>query len=207
MRKEIPLLIALVTGLIYVLANFFSIPLATSAKGVLDQWFQIATAFACLLGLINLTMLHSSILAKRRPGWGYSILLLAGMYATLVIGIIQSQSGVFFDTIIYNGVLNPLQSTMFSFLVFYITSAAYRAFRARSLEATLLLLTGVIVMLGRAPIGNIISPLLPKVSTWLMDIPTTAGQRGVIIGSALGAVATALRVMVGIERSYLGAEK
>lgn len=206
MRKEIPLLIALVTGLIYVVANFFSMPLAASAKSVLDNWYTIAVAFSCLLGLINLSMLHVRSIAQRKSGWGFSIILMGGMLATVIIGVIQSESGKFFDTIIYNGVLSPAMSTMFSFLVFYITSAAYRAFRVRSFEATLLLLTGVIVMLGRAPIGEAISPLIPKVSAWLLSIPTTAGQRGIIIGAALGAVATALRVLVGIEKSYLGAE-
>lgn len=206
MRKEIPLLIVFVTGLIYVLAAFFSIPIATSAKTLLDRWYNIALAFAVLLGVINLTLLHLRSIGQRKAGWGFSMLLMVCMYATAIIGIVQSESGDFFSTIIFNGMLLPLQGTMFSFLVFYITSAAYRAFRARSFEATVLLLTGVIVMLGRAPIGNVISPLLPTVSTWLLNIPTTAGQRGIIIGAALGAVATALRVMLGIERSYLGAE-
>jgi hypothetical protein len=125
------------------------------------------------------------------------------MYGSMIYGVIKTAADPFFDTILFNSMLSPLSSTMFSLLVFYISSAAYRAFRIRSFEATLLLVTAIIIMLGRAPIGDVISPLLPQWTSWLMSIPNTAGMRGIQIGATLGGIATALRVMVGIERAYL----
>jgi hypothetical protein len=56
----------------------------------------------------------------------------------------------------FNNVQSPMQSTMFALLAFYVASASYRAFRARSLHAALLLTAGVIVMLGRVPLGEMI---------------------------------------------------
>ena len=40
-----------------------------------------------------------------------------------------------------------------------------------------------------------------------MNCPNAAAQRGIIIGAALGAACLSLRVILGIERTYLGLEK
>ena len=203
MRKEIPLLITLLSGLVYIVANFFAIPAFKTLTPILDKWFQIATAFAVMVGVINLTFIHGRNISSRKSGWAYSALLLVALYSSMIYGVFKTAADPFFATIIFGSMITPLSSTMFSLLVFYISSAAYRAFRIRSFEATLLLVTAIIIMLGRAPIGDIISPLLPKWTSWLMSIPNTAGMRGIQIGATLGGVATALRVLVGIERAYL----
>ena len=98
----------------------------------------------------------------------------------------------------------PLDATMFALLAFFVASAAFRTFRARSVEAALLLLTALVVMLGRVPIGELLYHRMPQVSEWIMTVPTVAGKRGILLGVALGAVATALRIILGIERSHLG---
>ena len=107
-------------------------------------------------------------------------------------------------------VFNPLQAAMFALLAFFIASAAFRAFRARNVEATILLVAGAIVMIGRIPLGETLtggSPFLGNATEWLMKWPNTAAQRGIMIGAALGAASLSLRVIVGIERSFLGIEK
>jgi hypothetical protein len=98
---------------------------------------------------------------------------------------------------------------MFSLLAFFVASASYRAFRAHSFEATLLLVTAFIVMLGRVPISQqipVIGKEIASITDWIMTTPNMAGQRAVMIGAALGVVSASLRVMVGIEKSYLGGE-
>ncbi len=92
---------------------------------------------------------------------------------------------------------------MFSLLAFFIASAAYRAFRARTLEATLLLVTAAIVMLGRVPVGAEIWSKLPVMQDWVMAIPQMAAKRGIFIGVAMGTIAMSLRVILGLERTYL----
>ena len=71
----------------------------------------------------------------------------------------------------------PLSATMFSLLVFYITSAAYRAFRVRSVEAGLLLFTAVIVMLGQIPIMS--SLKFDVALEWIMRVPNVAAKRAI----------------------------
>jgi hypothetical protein len=105
---------------------------------------------------------------------------------------------------LFDNMLTPLGAAVYASLAFYVASAAYRAFRARSVEATVLLIAGLIVLLGRAPIGDSISAALPEVASWIINIPNVAAQRGIIICSAIGVMSTSLRVMLGLERRYLG---
>ena len=95
---------------------------------------------------------------------------------------------------------------MFALLAFFIASAAFRAFRARNTEAGLLLGSAILVLLGRAPIGRLISDSLPEITNWIIDVPNNAGRRAIIIGAALGAIVTGLRVLLGMERQHVGGE-
>ena len=102
-----------------------------------------------------------------------------------------------------------MMATMFATLAFYIASAAYRAFRARNAEATILLLTATIVMLWRVPMGEALLSYLPGnisefLNTYIMNGINLAVQRGIIIGAALGAASMSLRIILGIERTYMG---
>jgi hypothetical protein len=103
----------------------------------------------------------------------------------------------------FDYILIPILATMFSLLAFFIASAAYRAFRARNLLASLLLFAALVVMIR-------FNPWLPypdyiaKASNWLMNVPNMAAQRAIVVGVGLGMVATALKVILGIERNYMG---
>jgi hypothetical protein len=111
---------------------------------------------------------------------------------------------------LYNQVYSSMQGTMFALLAFFIASAAFRAFRVRTLEAGLLAAAALIVMLGRVPIGDQMTAWLPAplrlgaVQDWIMNVPQNAAKRAILMGAALGVMATGLRVILGIERSYLG---
>jgi len=103
---------------------------------------------------------------------------------------------------IYNNLYSAMSATMFSLLAFFIASAAFRAFRVRTVEALLLAVAAFILMLGRVPIGNMIHPLIPQAADWLMEVPQNAAKRGIIMGAALGVMATGFRIILGIERTY-----
>ncbi len=113
----------------------------------------------------------------------------------------------------YEYAFKPLTATMFSLLAFYVASAAFRAFRAKNFEAFLLLGTAFIVLLGRTFAGAWLSSLVPdtlpmlrveNITIFIMSVVNTAGNRAIMIGISLGIVSTSLKILLGVDRSYLG---
>jgi hypothetical protein len=148
--------------------------------------------------------MHQKKVRQRGEGWIYSVVTLVSLAGITILGVWQ---GVSADTVVgrvYNMVNAPLASTMFSLLAFFIASAAFRAFRARNVEATLLLVTAIVMMIGRVSIGEYMWKGFPPLTEWLLDVPNLAAKRAVAIGIGLGAVSTALKIILGIDRSYLG---
>lgn len=114
---------------------------------------------------------------------------------------------------IYEYVFKPLTATMFALLAFYVASAAFRAFRAKNVEAILLLGTAFIILLGRTAAGVYLTDWLPEglaglrvenLTVYIMNVFNTAGNRAIMIGIALGIASTSLKVLLGVDRSYLG---
>jgi fermentation-respiration switch protein FrsA (DUF1100 family) len=168
-----------------------------------DDKFIAMECVMLLMGAINLTRIHASNIRRRRNYWMASVVLLVALYGYIFLGIYETTQGEHFDWI-YMNILEPINTTMFALIAFYIASAAYRAFRVRSAEATVLLVAGIIVMLARAPIGEAIWSQFPVIGSWIMDIPNTAAMRAIGLGASLGGYATLIRVLLGLERSHLG---
>jgi hypothetical protein len=169
-------------------------------------WLQTLLAFAFLLGTVSLIRVHYHKVRDRAPDRGFSIVMFVGLFLMIGLGFFHpshhAPGSPFNRMFLYVQV--PIEATMFSLLAFYIASAAFRAFRARTLEATLLLVAAAIVMLGRVPIGDMISARIPEATRWILEVPNLAAKRGIMIGVGLGMMATALKIMLGIERAWMG---
>lgn len=169
----------------------------------LQNWSVVVAAFALGLGAVSLVRLHGRNIMRRSPGWVNSVVLLAALAFMTFQGITFGTKNVWY-LFAFDNMLTPLSAAVYASLAFYISSAGYRAFRVRSLEAGILLGAGLVVLLGRAPIGDAISPYLPIAANWIINVPNVAGQRGIIICSAIGVMASGLRVLTGLDRGYLG---
>jgi len=228
-KRTVPLAIAIVAGFVLLVANF--IPAVENWGLTAQEWFNILAVGAMLLGGGNLIKLHLMKVSSKKAGWGYSLVTIVCFFVVIVVGMLQmgvhpspkfpdfawsgyvleEGSGLWW---IYAHMVVPLTSTMFAMLAFYVATAAFRAFRAKNTEATLLLVTAGIVLLGRTYAGVwLFEGWLPEsmqwlrfdnLTVWIMEIPNTAGTRAITIGIALGVVATSLRILLGIDRSYLG---
>jgi hypothetical protein len=167
------------------------------------------------LGVINLCQVHGKRLTKGGSNAFNSAVFFLSMIVMMVVGILQKIhpnpiNKNLYD-ILFTGGLVSLDATMFSIVAFYIVSAAYRAFRIRSVEATLLLATAIVVMLGQIAVGQMLTSWIPKtgvmhnirieeIRSWILTIPNSAVTRAISFGLGIGGLAVALRIWLGLER-------
>jgi hypothetical protein len=203
MRRQLPLAIILFSGLVIIITFFIPHKLAADVSQTVQKWYMGVTAFFVFLGILNIIQINGDKIYRRTTGWGYSIVLLSCLGMMLAAGFIGGIDGKVFNYL-FNNVQVPLESTMFSLLAFFVASASFRAFRAKTKEATLLLVAAILVMIGRVSIGYSIWHRFPDLTEWIMKIPNTAAKRGIAFGVDLGLISMALRLLLGIERSYMG---
>jgi len=210
-KDKVPVYITIVVGVFMILKFFVQLDFIKVVADELEQWCLVVFALAIILGVANILRLNLRIVLRREKDWPYKLVVVVSMGVMILVGIadlaihgdISTGSGFQY---LFQYILTPLSAAMFALLAFYIASAAFRAFRARNIRAILLLVSGALVMIGRVPIGASLSPIFPRLSDWIMTVPNAAGQRGLIIGAAMGMIATGLRVIFGIERPYLRGE-
>lgn len=214
-RRAIIVTITFLAGLFF--ATEFFLPVNEEQKNFLtdaiqpaQQAVQVITALALALGTYGLVRLHLRNVVQQRAQWGYSLVLLISfvVMATFSIANTLSEQELVEKTplleqgfkLLFDYTLVQLDAAMFSLIAFYIFSAAYRAFRIRSVEAGILMFTAVVVMIGVVPLGANISPLLPGVANWILTSLNAPVQRAIEFGVGIGGLAMAIRLWLSLER-------
>jgi len=218
LKKRLPIILAFIAGTVLWLQDYIPSRLSEDVLTQFSQtWAIILSSSALLLGILSAIHHHMMKIRLRRAGHGYSYITLAAFAITFIAGFYWNPmpgfaaryitEGSFFIWI-FDNIFTPLAATTFSLLAFFIASAAFRAFRARSFEATALLIAGCFVMLGRVPIGELVpiggGMTLADLAGWIMNVPNAAAQRAILVGVILSIVAISLRIIFGIERTYMG---
>ena len=172
---------------------------------------------AAFLGTINLFRHHGLVVLRRRPNWLYSSVFFLSLFFMLICSAVFYPKSVAFvrlpDPVHFaeNFIADPLIATILGLLGFYITSAAYRAFRVKNIEATVMMLIAVFVMLGNVPalepltrnglLHTVFDQLhFPLWRDWIMNKGNAAVFRALNFGLAIGVVAMSIRIIFGIER-------
>lgn len=224
-KRQLPLIIVFVTGILFIVQFFVPHPWSQNMLTWVTKWLSVIFGVTLLLGMNSLIHAHYTKIKKRIPGWGFSGVMFFGLILSILAGILpallttpENQSFLGIEGInnvawvesggplnwVYMNLFNPMSATMFSILGFFMASAAFRSFRARSVEATFLLIAAVIIMIGQIPLGGMIWHGTPDIMAWLLAVPNCAAKRAIIFGVTLGVIATSLRIIFGIERAYLG---
>ena len=202
MKRTLPLIVAILCGVLSLADFIIPNPQLDALGAVLVEGVTILAAFALLLGLLNILGTHVHRVATGEGSRGLSLSLILAMLITMAVGIAFPHSGAL--RWIFRYLYVPLQSTMTALLAFFVVSAAYRAFRLRNIEALILLVTSLLVLFTQLPFVGAISPSLAIIRDWLMRVPVTAATRGLILGIALGTIATSLRILLAVDRPYTG---
>jgi hypothetical protein len=204
---QLPLMVILTSiVLILTLLGFFVRNDATlGIQWILIRWAVIIAAFAALLGLLNVLMVHVARLASRASGWPYSLALILSVVAVLAVGlgelIFRPEEGLWGPLMApqFTWVVVPLQAAAAALLPFILTYAAFRMVGSRQKGALIFLVSALIVLIGQLPLSGLNGELLDLREIWLswLAIP---GLRAVVIGVALGIGMVTLRLMLGVDR-------
>jgi hypothetical protein len=211
-REVVFALTGVVTVLMFI--EYFFFPQDWIVASTIRNWAVIIYNISLGLGGVRLIQQHVMGTQKRKENWQFSALFLVAFVVMFLTGMWgYLGTGVATNNSIYNwlfvNVYTPLGSTAYAITGFYIFSAAYRAFRARNLDAALMLIAGCFVILSNAPVGEVIWSGIPAIGEWFRFVGQVPGMRVFGVVGALGMIAYGFRALLGKERGFYagGAEE
>jgi hypothetical protein len=199
--------VAIGVGLVTLLSFFIDNATLATARLALTDWVVILAGLALLVGMLHLLLVHLRKVQAGTKGWPYSVLVVLSAIFVLILGLLEGPQAASQSTsltqVAFNGVLVATQASLAGLVVFFLVYAAARMFsKRRSLSSLGFLVVVLIILLGWLPLSLVRDSLLPGLRDWLLQVPTTAGARGILLGVALGSVMVGLRVLVGAEWPY-----
>lgn len=202
---------------------------------VMGKILQVIQGILLFLGVYSVLRVHAGRFVKKQKDWAFSLVLLLSMMTMIIFGYAEyidnvrsngAHSAVESWTIwqygkdfLFDGMLQNMDAAMFSIIAFFILSAAYRAFRIRSIESTILLTSALIMILalmGLAEYGStqVINGMtggdpshfannfsLTSVRIWIRDNLQGPSIRALEWGIFIGGLAMGIRLWLSLERS------
>ncbi len=199
-----PTVVTGIAGLITLVSFFnFLLPGLDALRLPLINIAVIVAGVAVVMGFVHLLYTHSHRLRRRQYAF-YSLVLIIAAIVTLVVLIIDriTSPDRTVTRFIFNNLIGPLQAALGALLAVFLSMAAVRMMRTRrGLGAVWFLLAALVVLITQVPLtalGDLMGPL--TVIRSVFDAAATGGLRGLLLGVALGTIATAFRVLFFIDR-------
>jgi predicted membrane protein len=164
---------------------------------------SIIAAFSVILALYSALRRSITIINARKRGWGLQVYMIIMLLAMMVSGLVLGTGSPSYDWLM-QAIVSPLSSVNYSILTFYMASAGARAFRARSPQATILIVVGIIVLLQQAPVTGIYLPFMNDLALIGTDALALAISRMFTMAVSIGAIVLGVRVLLGREVGFLG---
>ena len=180
MPTRLPLVICLVSGVVMFLQYFSRHPAAKIVyQTVTNDWWQVIFAFTLIVGVVGFMKINLKKVSQKKDVT-YSLIALGGLILMPILALIGGTAIESPFQWAFENLLAPMQAT-----------------------AAILLGTALLVLIGRVPLAEYISEAIPEFTFWIKNYPSMAARRAILIGIGLGSMTTALRVILGIERTYL----
>jgi hypothetical protein len=193
-------------GLIVLLGFFVDQPVILGIRRILISWAVLLSAAALVLGLYNLLSVHWRKVSLQERGWPYSALLVLCFLVTLTLGVLF---GPDYPVILmlFRYIQVPVEASLMALLAISLTVAGFRLVaRRRDLLSLIFAIVAFVVLLGTGPWlvggGGAAYELVRDLRNWFAQVWAAGGARGVLLGVALGATLTGLRVLLGSDRPY-----
>ncbi|MEW6029210.1 MAG: hypothetical protein AB1564_07130 [Chloroflexota bacterium] len=204
MNRPFAAAIAIAIGLIVLLGYFLPIPVLSVLRLELVQWAILLAGIAALVGVFNLISVHWQKIRRRERGNFYSAVLLLTMFVTLAMGLLLGPTHSLMQSLV-EAVIIPVEASLMALLAVTLVYASIRLFRRRvDLMTVVFLLTLLLVLFLLTPIPSGGLSGLADLARSIINVPASGGARGILLGVALGALVTGLRVLLGMDRPYGG---
>jgi hypothetical protein len=209
-RNTIAVVVAIAAGLFTALGYFIPFAPLNNLAGGLLYIAVFLSSIAMLVGVINLSRIHMRKAVGGKSGSGYSLLLFFVLWLTFLVVFYAMQSHSTAVTIwIVRNIQLPLEASLMSLVVFALLVGGVRLlYRRRDLMAYLFLCSALIVLLAAVPLPALLEGWLQgpdsirqAVASIFLSI-ASGGGRGILLGMALGAAATGMRILIGVDRPY-----
>jgi len=201
--KQVNLAILVASFLIGFVPYFLKIPQIYEFTVSLTNVASVVGQFTIVIAIYSQYRRSLKFIRERRKGWVYNIYLLALMSLMILMGFTLGEHHATYMWLV-NSIVAPCSSVVYGILAFYMFSAGARAFRARSLKASLLIVGGITVLLYQAPLTG---SFLPGISPYAVFLSQTVGMslnRMFAIAIITGAIMLNVRMLTGRELAFLG---
>ena len=202
-KKEFTILIVAVSFALVFVPYFLDIPPLLEVSTKMSMIVSLINAFAIILALYAQTRRSITLVEQKNHGWQYHAWTVFLIYLVAIIGFIYGQTSPNFLFFQY-AFLMPAGAVQYSILTFYMASAGMKAFRARSPQATLLIIAGILVMLGQAPFTGTFVPPIEGIGGFITTNFSKAAAKMFSISMVVGAIVLCVRILTGNEDQAIG---
>jgi hypothetical protein len=217
-RTPLSVAIAAGVGIVVLLGYFFGTNAAgeITLLGILRSYFLqgavVVAGVALLVGVYNLTAAHAKKI-QQGDGAIFSLITVLALLITLVVGIydlvmtyLQGEPSLRYSRWIFENIQLPIESSLLAIIAISLTYAAIRLLSRRLnfmsgvfSVVVLILLAGAIPAVAASNFN-----MITNVRNWIVSVPAAGGARGILMGMALGIIATGIRILMGTDRPYGG---
>ena len=202
--RYIATIFAIASGIIVLLGYFYPIPLLLQLRLLLTNWAVIIAAAAVLIGIYNLVAVHSEKIQNKEKGSANSWVLIISLFLTLAVLGYGAFSGTqeFVTRLVADAFIVPVEASLMAILTVTLIYASIRLLRRRlDVMSVLFLVAAVLFLIAFMPTP--LSAGNPSIAQFV-NVFSTGGARGLLIGIALGVLLTGLRIIFGVDRPYGG---
>jgi hypothetical protein len=207
LRRRIPLYLGFIFAFVLIYDFYF-----TPGKAFISpiasefvKWGGIILQMAGLIGSISVFLLHATRVRREKKLFNKAASAWALVMFTISfsLGMLYGQASEaylwVYDTVVANG-----RATVYGLMCFILLSVTWRAYRARTFESTVLMITGLFALLNNTPAATATWKGFADIGAWLLSIPSKGASLALLTGLAIGGILTGLRTILGAERGLGG---
>jgi len=194
------------SGIFVLLGYFIDHEVILTLRLILMRWSVLLAAVALFLGLFNLLTVHWSKVSEQEKGWPYSAVLILAFLVTLILGLWFGPDNQTL-LMLFNYIQLPVEASLMALLAISLAVAGFRLVsRRRDPFSLIFVVVAMLVLLGTGPwlvaSDSDAYIMLGQLRNWVAQVWASGGARGILLGVALGAILTGLRVLLAVDRPY-----